>query len=52
MQYAISRRYALELSVFNLTNAAESQLVSSDGRFPFVQIKPGTAYSVGFTARY
>ena len=52
MQYAISRRYALEFSAFNLTNAAESELLSSDGRFPFVQIKPGTAYSVGLTARY
>jgi TonB-dependent receptor len=52
IQYALSRRYALEFSAFNLTNAAESELLSSDGRFPFVQIKPGTAYSVGLTARF
>jgi hypothetical protein len=42
----------MEFSAFNLTNAAESELLSSDGRFPFVQIKPGTAYSVGLTARF
>jgi TonB-dependent receptor len=52
IQYSYSRKYSVDLSVFNLTNSAEVEQVSSDGRLPFVLIKPGTAYSVGFTARY
>jgi len=52
VQYSWSRRYTFELSVFNLTNEAESTLLSSDGRLPFVQINPGIAYSFGVTGRF
>ncbi len=52
VQYSWSRRYTFELSVFNVTNEAENTLLSSDGRLPFVQIKPGIAYSFGVTGRF
>lgn len=52
VQYTFSRRITAEVSIFNLTNEAESLLVSSGKRLPFVKIKPGTAYSFGVTGRF
>ena len=52
VQYSISRRYSVELSVSNLTNEAERSWVSSDARLPFAQARPGTAYSIGVTGRF
>lgn len=52
VQYSWSRRYTFDLSVFNLTNEPTNTLISSDGRLPFVQIKPGIAYSFGVAGRF
>ena len=51
-QYSPGKRYSVELSVFNLTNEPDDELISSDGRLPFAQLKSGVAYSLGITGRF
>jgi iron complex outermembrane receptor protein len=52
INYALSKRYFVEMSLFNLTNQADNALISSDGRLPFVEQRSGTAYSLGVTGRF
>ncbi|MBL9186233.1 MAG: TonB-dependent receptor [Opitutaceae bacterium] len=52
INYAISKRYTLDVSVFNLTDEADNVLISSDRGLPFVEILSGTALNVGVTGRF
>lgn len=50
--YAFSKRYTLDVSVFNITDQPDLVYISSDRGLPFVAIRSGTAFSVGVTGRY
>ena len=52
VSYALSKRYLVDLSLFNVTDQADNALVSSDGRLPFVEQRSGTSYSLGVTGRF
>ncbi|MBI4626717.1 MAG: TonB-dependent receptor [Verrucomicrobia bacterium] len=52
LRYAISKSYAVELNIANLTNSYENKWYSSDGRLPFGLIKPGTSYTLGVIAKF
>jgi outer membrane receptor protein involved in Fe transport len=52
INYAISKRYTLDISVFNLTDEADNVLISSERGLPFVEILSGTAFNVGVTGRF
>ncbi|MBI4660566.1 MAG: TonB-dependent receptor [Verrucomicrobia bacterium] len=52
VQYRISPRYSINLNVSNLGNEAEIKYISSDGRLPLLQSKPGTAFNLGATGRF
>lgn len=52
LNYALSRRYSLDVSVFNLTDQPDNVLLSSGTNLPFIQVHSGTLISVGVTGRF
>jgi outer membrane receptor for ferric coprogen and ferric-rhodotorulic acid len=52
LNYALSRRYSLDVSVFNLTDQPDNVLLSSATNLPFIQVNSGTVISVGVTGRF
>jgi len=52
INYAISKRYTLDVSVFNLTDQPDNVLISSERGLPFVAIYSGPSFNLGVTGRF